>query len=92
MDLLVFWLGQNVDQHVVNHTGLDGCWDFAMTFVRGTSPEPGKEMQMMNGVAVDTSGPRIFDALEEQLGLKLEIKRAMVETMVIDHAERPTED
>ncbi len=92
MDLLVFWLGQNVELSVVNDTGLDGCWDFGMTFVRGAPPEPGKEMRMINGTLVDTSGPRIFDALEEQLGLKLEIKRAMVDTMVIDYAERPDQD
>jgi uncharacterized protein (TIGR03435 family) len=34
----------------------------------------------------------IFTALEEQLGLKLESTRALVDVLVIDHVERPTEN
>jgi uncharacterized protein (TIGR03435 family) len=34
----------------------------------------------------------IASALEEQLGLKLESGRGPVETIVIEHIERPTEN
>ncbi|MBI4264188.1 MAG: TIGR03435 family protein [Acidobacteria bacterium] len=34
----------------------------------------------------------MFQALEEQLGLKLESRRGQVEVLVIDHIERPTPD
>jgi uncharacterized protein (TIGR03435 family) len=37
-------------------------------------------------------GPSIFEALPQQLGLKLESKRAPVEFLVIEHVERPTEN
>jgi len=34
----------------------------------------------------------LFTALEQQLGLRLESRKGPVETYVIDHAERPTEN
>jgi uncharacterized protein (TIGR03435 family) len=37
-------------------------------------------------------GPSIFEALPEQLGLKLESKKAPVEFLIIEHVERPTEN
>ena len=36
--------------------------------------------------------PSIFEALSEQLGLKLEPKKAAVELVIIEHVERPTEN
>jgi bla regulator protein blaR1 len=40
----------------------------------------------------DASGPSIFTALQEQLGLRLEATKAPAEALTIDHVERPSEN
>lgn len=39
---------------------------------------------------IQASGPSLFTALKEQLGLKLEMQKRPVEVFVIDHIERPS--
>lgn len=64
-------------------TGLTG-W-YRITFTYGTGQPPAA------GVAPDPNEPAsVFTAVQEQLGLKLESDRMRVQTVVIDHIERPT--
>jgi len=68
------------DLQVVDQTDLKGRYDFTLTFSESPS-------------SADSSGsPDIYQAVQEQLGLKLERAKAPVEVIVIDHAERPSEN
>ncbi len=73
------------DRVVVDNTGLEGNYDFTLTFVRDTPPP----VDAKEAVAIP-DGPPIFLALREQLGLKLETKRAPVDFFVIEHLEKPS--
>ena len=41
---------------------------------------------------VDPSGPSIFSAIQQQMGLRLESAKAPVEFLVIDHVDKPSEN
>jgi uncharacterized protein (TIGR03435 family) len=43
----------------------------------------------LNGQPIDTSGPTIFQAVRQQLGLRLDARKGQAPIMVIDHIEKP---
>jgi uncharacterized protein (TIGR03435 family) len=45
-----------------------------------------------DAAAPSDSGPSIFTAIQEQLGLKLEAQKGPVEIIVIDHVEKPSQN
>jgi uncharacterized protein (TIGR03435 family) len=88
MDMLAQFVDQSVDRSVVDRTGLTGTFDFTLEFAPEVGPgyQPGSTAE-----ASDASGvPRIFSALQEQLGLKLEPQKAPLDVLVIDHVEEPS--
>jgi uncharacterized protein (TIGR03435 family) len=76
--MLAEQLGHLVERPVVDNTGLRGLYDFKLEW----SPDQ----------AAGSAGPSIFTAVQEQLGLKLESTRGPVEVIVIDSAEKPSEN
>jgi uncharacterized protein (TIGR03435 family) len=75
--------GQVDGKPVVDATGLTGKYDFEIFWSYAT---------MQSDASID-SGPSIFAAVQQQLGLRLESKRVPVDIVVIDHLERvPTEN
>ena len=81
---LVQVLSQQVGRPVVDGTGLKGNYDFTLKW----TPDLGTAAPDANG----DSGPSIFTAIEEQLGLKLVATKAPVRVLVVDHIDRPDEN
>ena len=75
MDMLCSVLAERLERPVLNRTGLDGQFDV--------------RVQWSGSDGTDT-GPSIYTAFEEQLGLKLESDRARTDILVVDHVDHPS--
>jgi uncharacterized protein (TIGR03435 family) len=71
---------------VVDKTGLTGTYNFTLDW---TPPHPGVRLGAPDGPSPPEDSPSLFTALGD-LGLKLQPSTGPLETIVIEHAERPT--
>jgi uncharacterized protein (TIGR03435 family) len=80
---------------VLDKTGLTGRYDLTLKWT------PDQNQGMMPGgprpsgedaPPADATGPSLFTAIQEQLGLKLESEKAPLDVLVVQHVERPTEN
>lgn len=89
MELIANSLGGlgNIDRPVIDKTGLAGTFDMHIEFTEG---------DFWNGTGLRPwhsaigPGPTFVEALNEQLGLKLEPQTAPVEVFILDHIDKPT--
>jgi uncharacterized protein (TIGR03435 family) len=74
------WAGDYLTNPVVDATGLKGTWDFDLEF-----------HSKDRAARVGADGVTVFDAIEKQLGLKLEAKTAPLPVLFVDSVnETPT--
>jgi uncharacterized protein (TIGR03435 family) len=78
-------LGSIVGRPVVDKTSLEGSYDWDLSWTP-TPGEPGPRSEP----AAAGDGISIFTAIQEQLGLKLESERGVIDALVIDRIDRPT--
>lgn len=88
--------------NVVDQTGLEGGWDFTFSFspmgvLQRAAGGRGEGAQATPGSVPEASEPTgaisLSEALNSQLGLKLETEKRPIPMLVIDHIERkPTEN
>ena len=104
MDGLANELSSRFDRPVIDQTGLKGKYNLRLRYDAASMPggrggrmskdtkdDPGPGPvggDSGNGVALDGDPPSIFNAVQEQLGLKLEGKKGPVVLLVIDHVEK----
>jgi len=86
----------NLGRPVIDRTGLHGTYDFTLQWTpapnEGGPDAIGLPARAEPPRATDSSGPSIFTALQEQLGLKLEPTKGPVDILVIERVERPSEN
>jgi len=79
-----------LDRPVVDQTGLTGKYDMTVTFTMDDSffnghppafPKPADDVE---------PAPSLFDAIQQQLGLKLTPEKTQVDVLAIDHVEKPS--
>jgi uncharacterized protein (TIGR03435 family) len=93
MDQIAHLLTQQTGRTVVDNTGLKGNYDFTLHWTPDQSATPLSGPGASPDASTSSeSGPSIFTAIQEQLGLKLESQKGSVEILVIDHVERPSEN
>jgi uncharacterized protein (TIGR03435 family) len=68
------------DRPVIDKTGLTGKYDIRL--------EATPEFRTNNNPQPDDL--RVFDAIQQQLGLRLEPQKAMMDVLVVDHVEKPS--
>jgi uncharacterized protein (TIGR03435 family) len=79
-----------LDRPVIDRTNLTGRFDFTLRW----TPDEFQFPSLGRGVPrpTDTSAPNLFQAIQEQLGLRLESTRAPADVIVIDRVEKPSEN
>ena len=89
---LVTILSRQLHRTILDKTGLTGNYDLSLVWtpddaVGGDGPRPGGAP-----ASTEESGPSIFSALQEQLGLKLEATKGPSDVIVVDSVVKPAEN
>jgi uncharacterized protein (TIGR03435 family) len=79
-----------LDRPVIDKTDLAGKFDFQLKFMPDDSQFSGHPPRLPSPPDTTTSSPGLFDAIQQQLGLKLASGKAPIDVLVIDHVEKPS--
>lgn len=75
-----------LDRPVVDMTGLTGRYDFSLEWAPDETQFGGE----LPAASEDAPSPPLFQAVQQQLGLKLDARKGPVAAIVIDRVEHPT--
>ena len=81
MEQLASQIAYSAEHPVIDRTGLQGFYAYTLDWVPSNRTLP-----------ADLDAPDVFHAVQDQLGLRLEATRGPIEKLVIDHAEKPSEN
>ncbi len=83
--ILHLWEGDKNRFHVEDKTGLDGLYEIHLRWTPDLSKAPGFPKE-----EADQSGITFFEAIQDQLGLKLVPAKVPVPVVIIDEVQMPT--
>jgi uncharacterized protein (TIGR03435 family) len=91
-DLTDFLQSAVLDRPVVNHTDIEGRFDITVKFTPDDSQFKGHPPKLPADADTDTAeaAPSLFEAIQQQLGLRLAAEKTDVDVIVIDHVEKPS--
>jgi uncharacterized protein (TIGR03435 family) len=103
MHAFAFALERLIHRPVNDESGLQGLFNIDITYAPDTALDTGPFPAGVVGGPVggpdaggpppaQRTGPSLFSALRDQLGLRLEGGRAPVDVLVVDHVQPPTEN
>jgi len=78
-----------LDRPVLDQTEIEGRYDFTLNWPPDGTQYPGLGVTIPHPTG-SVNEPPLPAVIQEQLGLKLDATRAPVETLVIDHVEKPS--
>ncbi len=88
MGTFVRFLAVDLQRSVTDATGLKGTYEFDLKW----TPDRPANTEAGATATSDPAGPTIFTAIEEQLGLRLESRKAPVETLFIERVDKPSDN
>jgi uncharacterized protein (TIGR03435 family) len=89
MPALARTLSGYVDRIVLDRTSLSGSFDVSLEF--DVNKKIADDASRGDALPAE-SGPSLFTALQEQLGLRLRPERGKVDVLVIDRIDQPAPD
>ncbi len=92
MEALAGVLSFQLNRTVLDKTGLPGSYDAHLQWTEDPLAPGARDNPGAPPAPDDLSGASLFTALREQLGLRMESVKGPVEVLVIDRAEKPTEN
>jgi uncharacterized protein (TIGR03435 family) len=79
-----------LDRPVVDQTALTGRYDLTVTFTPDDSLFNGQPLGFPKPEDGVEPAPNFFEAIQQQLGLKLTAEKTQVDVLAIDHVEKPS--
>jgi uncharacterized protein (TIGR03435 family) len=89
MERLATWLSRQLRSPVSDATGVSGAFDMKLEY-DPASVRPASAQDAQN--ADQPTAASIFTALQDQLGLRLEARKVTMQILVVDRAEKPSEN